>query len=264
MRTFTNLIRPDDPYHVGLGLFRKPPPLLAGFAAIWVDDGERAVPVSAAMVYLKLHRTRQVDLDGEDLTFGFREVATLDASEAGKVVEVADLDLLHARQHAAVLAGHSFGDDLYGLGVAAVIPARGVRAVEEALKEPCGPRRGLARIADTGVSDNAPADPDLRLACIQAGIAPGGVWRGLALPFIVNDQYARGQEGDPGAVEWLGAAAVERALAVALVAGQMTGRCAWQGKANIGQALEKTAWDSFPSLLTADSDQLPLDQPLLP
>ncbi|MER5644105.1 hypothetical protein [Streptosporangium sp. NPDC002524] len=256
MRTFTNLIRPDDPYRVGRHLFRKQPPLLAGFAAIWVDDGERAVPVSAAMVYLRLHRIQEKVLDPERFDFGFRSVATIDADETGKLVEVADLDLLQARQHAAVLAGHSFLDDLYGLSAAAAIPARGVRAVEEALKDSAARRRGMAQIVDTALGDD-PASPDLRVACMRSGVTLESAWRGLSLPFVINDQHARGQEGDETAVEWLAAAAVEKALAVALVAGRMANRCTWPGKAHIGGALEKVAWDGFPSLLPAPGSDQP-------
>ena len=64
------------------------------------------MPVTTAIVYLPLHRTRPVTVTGQTLAFGFRAVSASDPAELPAVAAVADLDLMQARRHAAVLAGY--------------------------------------------------------------------------------------------------------------------------------------------------------------
>jgi hypothetical protein len=52
-----------------------------------------------------LHRTRAVSVTEQTLTFGFRAASTGDPAGMPALAAVADLDLLQARRHAAVLAG---------------------------------------------------------------------------------------------------------------------------------------------------------------
>lgn len=239
MREFTNLVWPDDPYHAGQQLYHKPPPMLAAFATLWIDDDEEALPVSAAVVYLRLHRTRPVPLD-TGFPFGFRVAAAEDAhADRPEMREVVGLDLLQARRHAAVLAGHSLADDLYGWRAAGI--NRGIQAVDLLWPGRSSPGRGLAHMVDTA-HDGEHAEEDLRQACIRAGVAPGSASHGLAPQQLIADRYASGD------TRWLALAAVERALVIALVAGHGTGRCAWSGVLGISQALAAAAWDSFPDL----------------
>jgi hypothetical protein len=245
MRAFTNLAWPDDPYGTGQ-LHRKAPPLLAGVALQWIDDGERAAPVAAAMAYLKLHRTRPAVFDGTAIAFGFRAVVIERIDDVEALLEVVDLDLLQARRHAAILAGHSLADDLYGLAAATSRRWRGVDAVAQVWHGRDVPRRDVAARIDTA-HDGPAADADLRQVCIGVGIAPGTAPRGLALPPIINDRYTHLDQLET--VEWFGAAVTERALSIALAAGHAADRCAWPAAADIASSLAVQAWDSFPSLV---------------
>lgn len=242
MRVFTNLAWPDDPYGTGR-LYRKVPPLLAAVAVQWIDDGDRAVPVAASVVYLKLHRTRLTVFDGTAVAFGFRALVIERPDDVEDLVEIINLDLLQARRHAAILAGHSLADDLYGLAAASKVTPRGITAVEQVWHDRDVPHRAVAQRIDTA-HDGATADADLRQVCINAGIAPGTAACGLALQSVINDHYTRLDQGQT--VEWFGAAATEKALIIAMVAGQTAGRCIWSAPADIGASLTVHAWDSFP------------------
>jgi hypothetical protein len=105
MRTWTNLPWPDDPYRTGQQLYRRPAGRLAAFTTWPAAAGGQAVPLTTAIVYLPLHRSKPVTVTGQTLTFGFRAVSAGDPVELPAVGAVADLDLMQARRHAAVLAG---------------------------------------------------------------------------------------------------------------------------------------------------------------
>ena len=66
---------------------------------------------SAAIVYLPLHRTRPLTVTGQTLTFGFRAASITGEAEAGALAGLADLDLIQARRHAAVLTGCMLAGD---------------------------------------------------------------------------------------------------------------------------------------------------------
>ena len=103
MRTWTNLAWPDDPYRTGQQLYRKPGGRLAAFTTWPAVTGGQQVPATTAIVYLPLHRNRPVTVTGQTLAFGFRAASTSDPAEVPAVAAVADLDLMQARRHAAVL-----------------------------------------------------------------------------------------------------------------------------------------------------------------
>src|SRR5512142_2188173 len=115
MRTWTNLAWPDDPYRTGQQLYRRPAPRLAAFTTWPAVAGGQPVPKTTAIVYLPLHRTRPVTVTGQTLTFGFRAASATDQPEIPGVAAVADLDLMQARRHAAVLAGYHLADELAAL-----------------------------------------------------------------------------------------------------------------------------------------------------
>ena len=109
MRTYTNMTWPDDPYRTGQQLYRRPVPRLAAFTAERTAADGRPGPAAVAIVYLPLHRTQAISVTEQTLTFGFRAASTDDAAEAPGLAAVADLDLMQARRHAAVLAGAPAG-----------------------------------------------------------------------------------------------------------------------------------------------------------
>ena len=230
MDTYTNMTWPDDPYRTGQQLYRRPVPRLAAFTAGRAAAGGRPAAAAVAIVYLPLHRTQAVSVTEQTLTFGFRAASTDNAQEAPALATVADLDLMQARRHAAVLAGYQLTGDLAALRQASDAAAlRGAAAVEHEWAAR-GKATGRAATFDCGL--DLPGCPPLEQACQQAGIAtrsagswPGGNW-------AVGGHAA--------------ALAVERALLIALVCARHQGRYDWTGTLSIEQVMTATTWDCLP------------------
>ncbi len=90
---------------------------------------------------------------------------------------VADLDLMQARRHAAVLAGYLLASELAALRQAAdTAGLRGLAAVEREWADR-GPAAGRAATFDCGL--DLPGRPGLEEACQQAGVS---VQAGTGLP----------------------------------------------------------------------------------
>jgi hypothetical protein len=230
MRTYTNMTWPDDPYRTGQQLYRRPVPRLAAFTAGQAAADARPAAAAVAIVYLPLHRTQAVSVTEQTLTFGFRAASTDDAQEAHALAAVANLDLMQARRHAAVLAGYRLAGDLAALRQAGDAAAlRGAAAVEHEWAAR-GKTTGLAATFDCGL--DLPGCPPLERACQQAGIAtaPGGSWPGGNWP-------AGGHAA---------ALAVERALLIALVCARHQGRYDWTGTLTIERVMAAAAWDCLP------------------
>jgi hypothetical protein len=225
MRTYTNLTWPDDPYRTGQQLYRRPVPRLAAFATGPAAGCGRLAPAAVAIVYLPLHRTRTVTVTEQTLTFGFRAASAEDPADMPALAAIADLDLMQARRHAAVLAGHLLTGDLAALRQADDPGAlRGLAAVEREWAAR-GQATGKAATFDSAL--DLPARPPLELACQQAGIAAGS---------------------DPdGAADYQ---AVERALMIALVSARHLGRYEWAGTLRIGPILAAATWDCLPQPTT--------------
>jgi hypothetical protein len=227
MRTYTNLTWPDDPYRTGQQLYRRPVPRLAAFATDQAAAGGRLAPAAVAIVYLPLHRTRTVTVTEQTLTFGFRAASAEDPADMPALAAIADLDLMQARRHAAVLAGHLLASDLAALRQAGDAEAlRGLAAVERewAVR---GQATGKAATFDCAL--DLPGCPPLEHACQQADMATGrgGSERGATRP--VGYQAA--------------ALAVERALMIALVCARHHGRYDWAGALRTKHVMATTAWD---------------------
>ncbi len=236
MRTWTNLAWPDDPYRTGQQLYPRPAPRLAAFTVGLAEGGGRPACHSAAIVYLPLHRTRTVAVTGQTVGFGFRAASIDGVAEAAALVQVADLDLMQARRHAAVLAGNLLDCELAALRSAvpdAVL--RGVAAVEREWADRDAPAKGRAAMIDCGL--DLPTARSLEQACQQARITP------------LAERAIGGLEA-PAAAELAAAAAVGRALSIALVCARHLDGCTWQGTLDIGEIIAASAWDCFPRLPT--------------
>ncbi len=236
---YTNLAWPGDPYRTGQQLFRKPGPMLAAFtlasgtlASDPADDAGREALVSAAMVYLPLHRTRAILVTGQAIAFGF-QVTTAGGTALPGLAQAADLDLARARRHAAILAGHLLADDLTRLqALAGEAVLRGVAATERDWATRQTPVKGKAMMIDCGA--DLPAR-SLGQACRQAQIIPGAGW----------DKTAPGRAADS---ELAAALAVGRALMLALLSARHLGRASWQQDLDITEIITASAWDCFPRL----------------
>jgi hypothetical protein len=221
IRTWTNLAWPDDPYRTGQQLYRRPVPRLAAFTTTQATDDSHPAAAAAAIVYLPLHRTRMVSVTEQTLMFGFRVASITDPAEVAGLAAVADLDLLQARRHAAVLAGYLLASDLAALrhdGDAAGL--RGLAAVEREWADR-GTVTGKAATFDCGL--DLPGGLPLKESCEQAGL-------------VVH----------PAAGSPAGWQAVARALMIALVCARHQGRYQWDGILRIGQVMATTAWDCLP------------------
>jgi hypothetical protein len=225
IQTWTNLAWPDDPYRTGQQLYRRPAPRLAAFT-IWPDvTSGQAMPAAAAVVYLPLHRTRPVTVTAQTLTFGFRAATVSDPAEVPAVATVADVDLMQARRHAAILTGYRLPNDLSALQHADTTAGlRGLTAVASDWANR-NPAAGRADLFDCGL--DLPGAPSLRRACEQAGISL------LPTDTVVEDWH-------PVTL------AVERALAIALLCARHQGRYEWAGTLDTEAVMAAATWDCLP------------------
>jgi hypothetical protein len=234
MRTYTNMTWPDDPYRTGQQLYRRPAPRLAAFAAGPPVSGSSLAVTSAAAVYLPLHRTQVLTVTEQTLAFGFRAASFEDEAEAPALAAIADLDLMQARRHAAILAGDMLPGDAAVLRMpAGETVLRGLTAVQREWADRRRPAAGRAAMFDCPL--DLPGSPTLEQACQQAGITVG---QGSCV--TGPDQQA--------AAEVLAALAVERALIIALVAARHRGRYTWAGTLRTDEIMAADAWDCFPQL----------------
>ncbi|HEY5989687.1 MAG TPA: hypothetical protein VIV12_25395, partial [Streptosporangiaceae bacterium] len=225
MRTYTNMTWPDDPYRTGQQLYRRPVPRLAAFTTGCTAKGNRLVPSAVAIVYLPLHRTQAVSVTEQTLTFGFRAASTDDPADLPALAALADFDLMQARRHAAVLAGHRLVSDLAALQQPGdAVALRGLAAVEREWAAR-GKVAGRAATFDCGL--DLPGAPSLELACQEAGIDAG--------------PGADGADGREAVM-----LAVKRALMIALICARHQGRYNWAGLLRTGPVLAAVTWDCLP------------------
>ena len=224
MRTYTNMAWPDDPYRTGQQLYRRPAPRLAAFATGPPPARGSQAARSAAIVYLPLHRTRPLTVTGQTLTFGFRAASITGEAEAGALAALADLDLLQARRHAAILTGCMLGGELAGLQMAAGVTLRGLAAVQAEWSS----RRTSARAR--------PACSTVPLTCRAT----------RRLDDACQQAHLTGRSGNQAAIldEAVTAAmAVERALTMALICARHLGRYNWDGTLDIEEIMTASTWD---------------------
>jgi hypothetical protein len=225
MVTRTNLAWPDDPYRTGQQLYRRPAPRLAAFTT-WPDaNSGQAMPVAAAVVYLPLHRTRPLTVTARTLTFGFRAAHASAPAEIPGMAAIADLDLMQARRHAAVLTGYHLARDLAALQQADCATTRRGLAAVASDWDGRGSAAGRAALFDCGL--DLPGGMSLEQACQQAGINP-------------LRAGARPENAHPVTLT------VERALAIALCCARHQGRYQWAGTLDTEAVMTAGAWDCLP------------------
>ena len=231
MRTYTNLTWPDDPYRTGQHLFPRPAPRLTAFALGGVGDTSRIEPSAAAIVYLPLHRTRALAVTAQTLTFGFHAASISTRAAGPALAQLADLGLLQACRHAAVLAGDMLADDLTTLkALAPGVVLRGVTTAEQAWANRSRPARGRAAMVDCRL--DLPADPSLTEASEHTRIGAGAASRALDMP-----------SAPERATAW---ATVAQALANALIAARHLGRYTWDGTLDADEIMSINVWDCLP------------------
>jgi hypothetical protein len=228
MQTYTNMAWPDDPYRTGQQLYRRPAPRLAAFTVESIRARSSPMTTATAIVYLPLHRTRAVTVTGPTLAFGFRAASITGRAETGALTGLADLDLLQARRHAAILTGSMLSRTLAELQMLARTTLRGLSAVQEEWAGRHAPAQGRAAMFDCPA--DLPGRPFLEDACQRAGLTarPG------YLPAGLDEKAAAGM---------LAALMVERALIMALVCARHLGRYSWEGTLDVGEIMAASTWD---------------------
>ena len=254
MAVYTNMAWPDDPYGTGQ-LWRKEPPLLASFATRCVDDDKRTVPlpVSYAVVYLRLHRSKPVDVTG-GLAFGFRAVSATREHDLAELVRLYDLDAMRARRLAKIVTGHRLADDLFAVDAMTENNSigRGIRSLADAWHNSGRSQTaGMARIFDT--ADECTERGELADAAVASKLAEPIKWA-FRTQQTINRFFdaACGLSTWPvaeqvHALEWLAVCSIERALINALIAARHLDRYTWEGTFGIGAALASNIWDCFTS-----------------
>lgn len=238
MVAYTNMLWPDDPYGTGQ-LWRKEPQLLAAFGTSRPPDGSLGDIASYAVVYIRLHRTKQLDLSS-GFSFGFRALTATDPDDEAELVESLDLDAMRARRLSSVVAGNRLGAELLGTGCLGEnsMNLRGLRALVRAWE--VGRNQGFAQPVE--LSSNGPG-ADLESMASASGIdafTPRHAWTSPREPRHVTGTEQHEDEA-------LALRAVERSLIIGLVAGRLLGRCAWAGSLNIADALSANLADCFPT-----------------
>ena len=96
-----------------------------------------------------------MSVTGATLTFGFRAASITGQAEAGALAGLADLDLIQARRHAAILTGSMLSRALAELQMLAGITLRGLSAVQEEWAGRHAPARGRAAMFDCPADTSA-------------------------------------------------------------------------------------------------------------
>jgi len=231
MLTWTNLAQPGDPYRTGQRLYRKPAPLLAAITARQTPGNGDSPSTVFAVVYLPLHRTRALPVSEGTLAFGFRAASVRGGAGMAALAEAAGLDLMAARSHAAVLAGHDLPAELAFLTRPGAAPARGLAAAGQAWAGRDRAGRGTPVMIDSAA--DLPGGPALDRVCELARIISVG--RACRLP-----------GSRPAGAGTTARIAVERALAIALACARHLGRCEWEGTLDTASLISACAWDCFP------------------
>ena len=258
MREFTNLAWPETPFGADTRPFPKRVFLAASTAVQWADDGDRAVPMAAAMVYLPLHRTKARQLDPATFHFGYRAFVLTAETDAATIAAAIDGHLVQARRLAVVVAAHDYLDDAAGLLQWTSTHTAGIASVAAAWENRASTERGTAALLETA-RDLTPHEPKLFQACEVHGLAVTEGYGGLPITFDAQAAYEAFIDADDpptddereAIVQSLAHGAVYQALAVALLAAKGMERAEWDAPLPVGALMDAVTWDVFPRVRRA-------------
>jgi hypothetical protein len=266
IRTFTNMIWPDDPYGTGQ-LWRREPRLLAGLSVCWVGEPGPLMPTAYAAVYLKLPRVAPLDVS-EGFAFGFRAAAITTAGQVSELVRMLDLDILRASRLAKIVSGYSLPGEVRELMMQPGA-GRGIRSLASGISAGGG-GGAAARVVDIDSgrgslsAELAAMSGTIPLAArsVQRAFAPRLLIEAMAASAcrhrrgapLIDEHEARCEPNVAGPAEWLAACATERALVCGVSAGRLSDQLTWHEPLDIGAAMTASAWDCFSS---AGSDRVP-------
>ncbi|MFF3327062.1 hypothetical protein [Streptomyces sp. NPDC002889] len=251
MLEMTNLGWPVTPYGSTAQIVKKPRRLLTGIAALWADDDGSPVLMSAAAVFLDVHRTKPVTVTDGTVNFGYRALAAEGPDDTERLLSALDVLFVQARRDAPAITWHAAQDDLHVME--ALRPGRaGVTGLSEAWAGRSHPEKGIARCVDTA-KDVGP-DGLLAKTADAAGL-PFGPWlRPLQDQEHTQQLYELllKHPDDPTskALATQGAAigALAQALVTAFIGGRHLDHLTWDTPPNAFEAVRDAACDEFPDL----------------
>jgi hypothetical protein len=259
MHTVSNLLWPDTPFAADKRPFPHIVRLAAASAICWADDGRRAVPAAAALVYLPVRRHGVQPVDTDTLHVGYRVAVATHDTDPAAVAELVDGHLVQARRHAAIVAAAGWPDDAAALTKLATGPTPGITAVADAWPhrtEPAGRERGTALLVDadpTGAGLAALADEHrLSVPAGAGGLLPQADVQ--TLHDQLTDPDTPPVDGHDPRVQTLGVAALTQAVVVALLAGRHADRLSWTAPLDVAAVVGAVAWDEFDTVLGAPAD----------
>jgi len=260
VREHTNLGWPQTPFGADKRPFPRNVRLVAATGVHWADDGDRAVPLAAGLVYLPVPRTGPLLIRPETLHVGYRVAVLDDPGDGPALVELIDGHLVQGRRHAAALAVYGWLDDAAALRSWASGDTPGITAVAAACSGAATAERGIAPVIETPACGQDGMPLALPAVCAQRGLSiTSGAGGLLGIPEI-QAAYGRALAA-PGlwlspderseTAERLGLSALYQSLLMALLASEEAGRCTWERPFAVDQVLASVAWDAFPHALRA-------------
>lgn len=240
----TNLSWPEQPYGAGQRPFGQHPHLLAAVGLDWahVPDLRHPEPVAACVVYLRVPtRGEPVPVVEGSFEFGFHTAVNA-GPERSEMTAFVDRALERSNRHGVILAAHEFLDSLAPLRALAADSAPGITSVDRDWPyRGQRKRRGMASLYDTGIDVPLADRGDLAEVCAHHRIR-------TSLPAQSEiDAWTAGhvQDNDLICAEMLAAAAIRRALSIAMLAADALGLRAWDGVADVDRLVTLAAWDRF-------------------
>jgi hypothetical protein len=257
VREYTNLGWPQTPFGADKRPFPRNVHLIAATAVQWADDGDRAVPIAAGLVYLPVQRAGTRLVSPETLHVGYRVAVLDDPAESPAVIDLIDGNLVQARRHAAALAVHCWLDDSAALRTWAAGDTPGISAVTAAWADRRIAERGIARVIETS-ADIQDGSISLPAASQRHGLSITHGVGGLLSPAEIQATYEQvfsdpdtqfSQVERDDTAEALGLSALYQGLLTALLAAEEIGRCTWNRPFPVDEVLADVAWDAFPRVL---------------
>jgi hypothetical protein len=221
--------------------------MLTAVSVLWAR-APHAVPAAAAVVYLRVERTRTLVVGNDTVGFGFHAAAPRSHVAVLNLVGLLDRIFVQARRHATILAGHQLLDDLTGLQAAARgMPTRGISALVPTWGRD-ERERGVAGYVDTSTCADG-GTRTLDEACTTHRIAVGGLPEGLDAHDTLRQRHQTAMtRRDQHAADRVLAAALGHSLAIALVAADACGKYRWDEPLDLGTLIFREAWDHLPTL----------------
>lgn len=249
----TNLAWPETPFGSVTRPVQKPATWLTGLSLIWGEADGDIVLMGSAAVFMKVHRTRSLEVSAPLANFGYRVLLPESPAETSAIARQLDVVLVQARRKAQIIAWHNGADDLHVLQQLPRAEGEprypGVTALADAWKNRARRDPATARCVDTShdlgphglVSDTA----------LAHDLAPLGQFAGAHQQARAQEacEALAGQRREKVSHDGLACSVLSSAVTTALLGGKHARRLHWDDKLNVEDLLRQVAWEAAPSLL---------------